>query len=137
MSDCQYCVHDHAPAEGYPGRCPFYGSAKAWEPERPPPSSAEQRHAWAMREIELRQAEEHRVTREEAARRERQWATRRALLREYIAQQRQAALATAREAYAQGRAEAQADLEAQATAQRLARKVERWAQERKGRRDEA
>jgi hypothetical protein len=72
MSDCQYCVHDHEPAEGYPGKCPFYGTAQAWKRGRPRPLSTEYQHAFTMREIERRIAEENRPKQQDAERRQRQ-----------------------------------------------------------------
>jgi hypothetical protein len=59
VNDCQFCVHDHAPAEGYPGKCPFYGTAWAWKPARPRPLSIENQSAFAMREIKAKIDEEN------------------------------------------------------------------------------
>jgi hypothetical protein len=141
MSDCQYCVHDHAPADGYPGKCPFYGSAQAWKPARPRPPSIEQQHAFAMREIELRIAQENRERQREQERLDRKNTLERARVQQMMKDVHQAQKEALEEKMAQNKAamdEARVFIEAQKQASRLARRVaqrqarrlERMAQER-------
>jgi hypothetical protein len=119
MGDCQYCIHDHAEAEGYPGGCPFFGSAKAWDPGRPRPPSAAQQHAWTIRALELRHAVENHERRQEAERRELESTRARAVMREYVEQQRQAQFDASRRALEPLRAEYHTWREAQELARGL------------------
>jgi hypothetical protein len=81
---CQYCTHDHIVVAGYPGGCPFFGTAKAWDPGRPKAPRVEEVIDLAERQRD-RQREVWRLAQaaketDEREIRERQWIKRRTLM---------------------------------------------------------
>jgi hypothetical protein len=137
VNECQFCVRDHAPVDGYPGKCPFYGSAEAWKPERPRPLSIEQQHAFAMREIELRIAQENRERQREQERLDRKKTLERARVQQMMKDVHQAQKEALKEKIAQNKAamdEVRVFIEAQKQASRLERRAAQWADEKRGKR---
>jgi hypothetical protein len=122
MNACQYCVHDHAPADGYPGRCPFFGTAQAWKPVRHIPTIEEQ-NAAAMREVERQIAEENAEQRKVDERRQRQAALQAAKDRAA----RDEMMAWIRQAQTAALAEVHESIEVQTRARRLELKLARRA----------